>query len=216
MIPARCPVRARASRHPATWPAKSVVATGCVLLPPVVRKLEQYLADEAKREADDRNLVSRTEERREKQRIEAEWITLAKELTTLKPAQIQRLELTQLQLEILDEIRGIESAPARARAVKQLRGALRDLSLENFAQRVRALTDPQQKRIPDDAAVWSERLIGGSDADLTAFVEEFANADRAQMRTLVRNLKHAKELDRPRAQNKLTQVIRRAMQKTST
>jgi ribosome-associated protein len=187
-----------------------------VLLPVVVRKLEQYLADEAKRDADDRNLISRTEERREKQRIEAEWFALAQKLTLLKPSLIERLGLTQLQLEIIDEIRGIESAPARHRAIKQLRGALRDMDLEAFARRLTALTDPQQKRPMDEAAVWSERLTFGSDEDLTTFVGQYTAADRAQIRALVRNSKRAKELERPRALSKLTQVIRKAMQTSSS
>jgi len=177
----------------------------------VVRKLEHVLADQAKRDADDRNVVSRTEEHREEQRVEAERFELAKKLTQLKDGQLERLGLPDHYLTIIAEIRIISSIPARHRAIKRLRAELRDIDFEALARSLAALTDPQAPRHTDAATLWGERLLGESDAALAEFVELFPSADRAQLRTLFRNRLRAKQPEQKRAQNRLLQAIRLAM-----
>jgi ribosome-associated protein len=177
----------------------------------VVRKLEHVLADQAKRDADDRVVVSRTEEHREEQRVEAERFELAKKLTQLKDSQLERLGLPDHYLTIIAEIRVISSIPARHRAIKRLRAELRDIDFEALARSLAALTDPQAPRQADAATLWGERLMGGNDAALTEFLERYPVADRAQLRTLLRNRLRAKQPEQKRAQNRLLQAIRLAM-----
>lgn len=177
----------------------------------MVRKLEHVLADQAKQDADDRNVVSRTEEHREEQRVEAERFELAKKLTQLKDGQLERLGLPDHYLTIIAEIRIISSIPARHRAIKRLRAELRDIDFEALARSLAALTDPQAPRQADAATLWCERLLGGNDAALIEFVEQYPAADRAQLRTLLRNRLRAKQSEQKRAQNRLLQAIRQAM-----
>lgn len=178
----------------------------------MVRKLEQYIAEQAKIAADDRNLVSRTEERRERQRIEAQWFTLATRLTTLKGAQLGRLALPDPVFEILDEIRVIESAPARTRAIKRLRAELRDMDLEFLARQIAALDDPRASRPVNEETAWHERLTSGGDPALAEFLERFPSADRAQIRSLVRNATHAEGSARTRANARLARALGQAIQ----
>jgi ribosomal 50S subunit-associated protein YjgA (DUF615 family) len=181
----------------------------------VVRKLEQYFAEKARIEADDRNLISRSEERREKQQVEAALFALATKLANLKPRQLDRLELAEPLLAIIAEIRVIDNPAARHRATKRLRAQLRDGAVEDLERRLAALTDPQASRVPDEATLWRDRLTTGNDGVLAEFVAACPQADRAQLRALIRNSVRAKEPERPRAAKKLLQAIRSALRAPS-
>jgi ribosome-associated protein len=179
----------------------------------MVRKLEQFLADDARRDDDNRLLISRTEERREKQRVETALLGFAKQLSELKPKQLQQLELDEHVLSILDELRVIDSPPARMRAMKRLRAELRDVDLDAFGRKLADILDPPQRKSLDPVATWCENLRSGGDTALNAFLEQFPAADRAQLRTLVRNLKGAAPTASQRALSKLSVELRAAMQK---
>ncbi|HEY5959473.1 MAG TPA: DUF615 domain-containing protein [Polyangiaceae bacterium] len=184
----------------------------------MVRKLEQYLADDAKREDDDRPIISRSEERREKQRVEAVLLGVAKQLSEMKPKHLEKLAFDDHLLSILDELKVINDPAAKMRAMKRLRGALRDADIDILGQRIAALLDPQQRpvaAVPDAAALWCQRLRDGSDKALDEFVQEFPSADRAQLRTLARNLLNAAPNASQRAIAKLSQAVRAAMRNGS-
>lgn len=177
----------------------------------MVRKLEQYLAEEARQKADDRNLVSRTEERREKQRVEAELFALATKLTELKPSHLERLQLPEHLLTILDELRIIENLSARNRATKRLRAELRDVDAKGLSRRIAALTEPGASKPLDAAGNWSQKLASGGDRELDEFLGLCPDADRAQLRNLLRNVRRAKPEELKRAASRLVQALRVAM-----
>jgi ribosome-associated protein len=177
---------------------------------PVPRKPDQALSDPAATQDDDSRLVSRTDLRRDERRRESTLLALATRLAGLKPAQLDRLGLTDPQLEIIDELRVIESAAARSRALKRLRAALREADLPALGMRMNALSDPKPSA-PDEAIEWRARLIEGTDADLNAFVLRFPGADRAQLRMLARRAARAKPSEQARASYKLEQALRAAM-----
>jgi ribosomal 50S subunit-associated protein YjgA (DUF615 family) len=182
----------------------------------VVRKLEHYLADQAKADADNRNLVSRSEERREQQRIEARLFALATKLSGLKPQKLALLELTQAQLDVIDELRIIENPAARTRALKHLRAELRDFPVDELERRLAELFNPGPHGLRDAGTAWRDRLLNGKDADVFAFAEKFPSADPAQLRALVRNHQRAKEEERSRIAKRFLQAVRTAMQSPST
>jgi ribosome-associated protein len=137
-------------------------------------------------------------------------LALATQLAALKPEQLDPLELTDSQLETLDELRVIESAAARSRALKRLRAQLRDADLSALERRMNATGGPKSTA-PGGAAEWRLRLVSGTDADLNAFVERFPGADRAQLRTLVRRAARARPSEQVRTFRKLEQALRAAM-----
>lgn len=177
----------------------------------MTKKLERDFVAPAISPADDRNLVSRTDVRREHRRRESELLALADKLAKMKPAQLRTLELAETPLEVIDELRVIESAPARNRALKRLRAGLRDVDLEALGRRLHALTCPNPDRPPDEVTTWHARLVAGGDAVLNAFLDRFPDADRARLRTLVRQAIRAKPTDQARASRKLKQALRAAM-----
>lgn len=178
----------------------------------MVRKLESYLDEKAKRDADDRCLVSRTEERREKQRLEAERFELATKLTQLKRGHLDRLELPDPLLEMIDEVHVIQSAPARTRALKRLRAELRDIDLELLGKRLSALSStPGPKAAEAAHSPWLDRLVSGGDPALAEFVQQFPQADRAQLRALIRNVTRSQGNERERATRRLTTLLRQVL-----
>lgn len=182
----------------------------------MVRKLEQYLADEARIAADDRNLVSRTEERRAKQRAEEELFELAERLASLKPQQLARLELADHILDIIDELRIIEDLSARNRATKRLRAELRDVDPKAFNQKIVEVTESRAPKIPDAISIWCDKLTGGTDVELNDFVQHCPDADRAQLRNLIRNVQRAKPNELKRCNEKLAQSVRIALRTAPT
>lgn len=182
----------------------------------MTRKLEPARSDPTTaQDDDDPSLVSRTDVRRGQRRREAQLLALAGRLAALKPAQLPKLELTEAQLEILDELSVIESAAARNRALKRLRAELRDVDLEALERRMSALTDPRLARVPDEAAVWCARLMAGGDPDLNAFMDRFPVADRTQLRMLARRAVRAQPSEQRKAMHKLELALGAAMQAES-
>lgn len=177
----------------------------------MVRKLESYLAERAKIETDTRILVSRTEERREKQKLETERFELATKLTSLKKAHLERLELPSPILEMIAEVRLIQSPPARTRALKRLRAELRDIDLEQLGRQLAALDAPRPSQPPDERTRWLDRLLEGGDLVLLEFVQRFPQADRAQLRTLLRNLPRHQGAERQRLQTRLATLLKHVM-----
>jgi ribosome-associated protein len=177
----------------------------------MVRKLESYLAERAMAEADDRNLVSRSEERREKQRLETERFELATKLTDLKKAHLARLELPEPILEIIEEVHVIQSAPARTRAIKRLRAELRALDLDQLGRRLTALAEPRPTQAPDEQSRRLDRLMEGGDIALSEFVHQYPQADRARLRTLLRNLSRLQGAERQRLRLRLAALLKSAM-----
>ncbi|MGE5788692.1 MAG: DUF615 domain-containing protein [Myxococcales bacterium] len=177
----------------------------------MVRKLEQYIADQAKAAADDRNLLSRSEERREEQQLERQRLALATRLTGLKPNRLETLGLPEDMLEILDELRVIQSAPARTRALKHLRAELRRVDLEQLNRQIDMLSEPAPARPQSPAAEWCDRLMRGDDEVLREFVLEHASADRSQLRALLRKIARSNGADRERARGKLLAVVQSAL-----
>ncbi|MBN1611187.1 MAG: DUF615 domain-containing protein [Polyangiaceae bacterium] len=174
------------------------------------RKLDQDPGDPSSADDVDASLVSRTDLRRDQRRRESVLLALATKLAALKPEQLDRLELTDSQLETIDELRVIASASARNRALKRLRAELRETDLVVLERRMNALTGTGPSA-PAEVTEWRTRLVSGNDADLNAFVERFPGADRAQLRTLARRAVHARPSEQARTSLRLERALRAAM-----
>lgn len=108
----------------------------------MVRKYESYLADQARVDADDRSLVSRTDLRRQEKQEEASLIALAVRLVGMNATRLASLELSEGLLEAVEETRRIKSPGARQRALRRVRKELRGLDWEGLERRLLALVGP--------------------------------------------------------------------------
>lgn len=130
---------------------------------------------------------------------QAEYLQeLGKELTTLGPETLAKIELPEVIRKEIDEFHRIRSYGAQRRQLQLIGKYMRSLD----AAAVRQAIDRAKGN--DKAAVAalhkSERLRDAlieSDENLTAFIEQFPEADIQQVRQLVRNSRKEKEQNKP-------------------
>ncbi len=92
----------------------------------MVRSLTDILAEQRKRDEDDRDLRSRSDARRERKEREAAWVALAEALVSLSERRLEELALPEGLQDAVLEARAIRSPAARMRALRLVRRELRD------------------------------------------------------------------------------------------
>lgn len=177
----------------------------------MVRKLESYLADKARIAQDDSDLTSRSDLRRDRIKAENLYYDLADTLCRIPEKRLAKLGLGDFLLELLAGARRIDSLPARDRALRRVRKELRTLDVAAIQRQLDELDRPRPNAAKLAEGLWTERLLASGDEGLEAFLGDYANADRLQLRTLLRNVAKAKEADRPKASKKLTAALRQVI-----
>jgi ribosome-associated protein len=164
-----------------------------------MRTLADRKNEQAKADADDRDLESRTDRRRQQDVHETMLKTLATRLCNLKPSALERLELDEESLAAVRTARSIRSAPARNRQVNVVRQHLRALG-PALAELVHKLDAPARltpssaaavapSRAPSaEVKVWGERLIEGGDNALAELLALHPATDRQLLRQRMREL----------------------------
>jgi ribosome-associated protein len=164
------------------------------------RRHEQAIAD-----ADDRDLESRTDRRRQQEAHETLLKSLATRLVGMKPAALDRLGLEEELLAAIATAQAIKSAPARNRQVNVVRQHLRSLGpslqplirqLEGNPSRSGAVgAAPPKPPVPaasEQVVAWVERLVESGDEALEQFVAQNPEVDRQQLRQRTRELSRAR------------------------
>jgi ribosome-associated protein len=166
-----------------------------------MRTLADRQHEQAKADADDRDLESRNDRRRREDARETRLKALAVRLVGMKPAALGRLGLDEELLASIATAQVIRSAPARNRQVNVVRQHLRSLGpgLDALLERIEAPRSGEQPapsappaRVSSEAERWLERLSADGDDALEALVAERPNADRQQLRQRMRELARAR------------------------
>jgi ribosome-associated protein len=168
-----------------------------------MRTLADRKNEQAKADADDRDLESRTDRRRQQEAHETRLKALATRLCGMKPGALARFELDDELSAAIATAQAIRSAPARNRQVNVVRQHLRALgpALDALEQRLDAparLGAPREVKVPPPRATspvvlgWNERLADGGDAALAEFLELNPTADRQLLRQRMRELARAR------------------------
>jgi ribosome-associated protein len=157
------------------------------------------------------DLRSRTDARRERKESEEALMRLAKALVDLPQRSLDRLALPESVLDVVVRARLVRDPAPKNRALRLVRIALRDGDSEGITQALEEVHEPPRKSsAPTDLERWRERLLGGGEAALTEYLAAFPDADRRQIRQLVRNVTKAPEATRPAALSSLTKALRRS------
>lgn len=195
-----------------------------------MRTLADRQREREKAEADDRDLTSRTDRRREESSRETALKRLARRLVELKAPKLQGLGLAEELLDAIQEARAIRSPNARNRQIGVVRQHLRDLGpevakLELALERaVGGLPGPVQMSamraapsgavpsgaVPTAVVAWAERLVGEGDTALDELLARCPELDRQQLRQCVRAATKARKAASPdaaRAEQRLRQVL---------
>jgi ribosome-associated protein len=152
------------------------------------RRYEQERAD-----ADDRDLRSRTDAKRERVTEETALMELAKRLVELKDKRLERLALPEDVVEAVVFARSIQSAPALTRQLRLIRQHLRRLGRQALEARLDEAPPPKVAApvaAPDEqtsaASVWLERLLEEGDVALEELLQQHPSADRQALRQQMR------------------------------
>ena len=157
--------------------------------------------------APDETLTSKSERKREMQALQA----LAERLIHSNPQQWQQFDFSTAMLEALDETRRVKGHSAMRRHTRRLAKLLK----HEDAQQVEALferVDRQQHAETERfhrAERWRDRLLEAGDKALEELLDVCPNADRQQLRQLIRGAKQERERNKsPASQRKLFRYIK--------
>jgi ribosomal 50S subunit-associated protein YjgA (DUF615 family) len=164
-------------------------------------------------EDDEGSRRSRTDSKRERVATETALAELAERLLSATPKVLLALQLDEMTLQAVADTRRIESAPARARALRQVRSFLRGADWLTVLRRLDALAGgiaPTALR-ESDAARYAALLSAQGDPGLSRFLADYPGGDRARLRQLLQNVRRAPEAKREKVRRQLEAVIQNTL-----
>lgn len=158
-----------------------------------------------------------SESRSQNRREALEVLALGEKLVELTPAQLARLPLPEGLLEHIEYSKRITPHSARKRQLAFLAKQMRredDATLEAIRDAMDANSETSRREVAIMHRIerWRERLLAEGDTVLAELLDEYPEADRQQLRTLVRNALAEKAKNKPpRAYREIYQVLRGLM-----
>ncbi len=138
---------------------------------------------------------------------------LGERICELSQSDFKRLPLSDTMVDAVAEMRRISSNTARRRHLRRLGKLLREEQLEIIHAFFDESDNQHQNSTQHFHALeqWRDRLIKEGDAAISTFMQEYPEADRQQLRQLVRKAqKEVAEEKPPAASRKLFKVLRTA------
>ncbi|WP_313317018.1 ribosome biogenesis factor YjgA [Stenotrophomonas sp.] len=157
------------------------------------------------------------ESRSQNRREALEVLALGEKLVDLTPAQLARLPIPEGLLEHIEYTKRITSHGARKRQLAFLAKQMRreeDETLEAIRDALDANSETSRREVAIMHRMerWRERLLAEGDVALGELLDEYPQADRQGLRTLVRNALAEKAKNKPpRAYREIYQVLRELM-----
>lgn len=123
---------------------------------------------------------------------------LGEQLVELKPAQLDKLPLSEDLREAILFAQGLHQRGARKRQRQLIGKLMRRAEAEPLQAALAALTtaDPVARRHRQQLEQRCDALIAGDTAVLTAFLDEYPGTDAQQLRQLIRNAARALAQDK--------------------
>lgn len=185
-----------------------------------MRKLESILAERAHLDADDRDLRSRTDAKEERVAVEDTLSELGEALVACKPQWLEKLSLSDRLIDAISDARLIKSPIAKNRQLRIVRRELRDSDwqrvqtlLGELREHGSLLSDVSRPTLPSsDEALWVARLLQQGDPAIADLVEHYPQADRSQLRQLLRNVSKAPADKRAKPEQKLREAVQALVQ----
>lgn len=157
------------------------------------------------------------ESRSQNRREALEILALGEQLVDLTPAQLARLPIPEDLLEHIEYSKRITSHGARKRQLAFLAKQMRreeDETLDAIRNALDANSETSRREVAIMHRMerWRERLLAEGDVALAELLDEHPEADRQELRTLVRNALAEKAKNKPpRAYREIYQVLRNLM-----
>lgn len=158
-------------------------------------------------DADDFGEKSKSQVKRELHALQ----DLGERLATLKPDVLDRLPLTDALRKALADAPKHTANIARKRHLMYIGKLMRDQDTDAILALVDQLDASTRQYNERFHALerWRDRLIGGNDEILEAFVSQYPETDRQQLRSLIRHAQHEAAHNKPpAASRKIFKYIR--------
>jgi ribosome-associated protein len=138
-------------------------------------------------------------------------LVLARQLISMPENRLKRLPLDQDLRNEVDFARSIRSHGARKRQLMTVGKMLRKRDTEELLDAVNNIDEKNRQETVrlHHVEAWRDRLIAGSDQELSEFLEQNQGANVQILRQLIRNAKKEAQLNKPpAAARKLFKVLR--------
>ena len=128
-------------------------------------------------------------------------VELGERLTTLKADTLARLPLTDALRKALAEASKHTAHIARKRHMSFVGKLMRDQDVDAILAVIEQLDSStrQYNERFHNLERWRDRLVDGNDEDLERFIQEYPEADRQHLRSLIRHAQHEKAREKPPA-----------------
>ena len=130
---------------------------------------------------------------------------LSQELSELSANQIKALELPDHIHKSVVEASGMPHKGARKRLLKFITGQLNKIDVEPILEKLARMKTQSAHAVREHhmAERWRDRLIAEGNEALTAFLNDYPDADRQQLRQLLRNAQKEAEAAKPPKSSRL-------------
>ena len=130
---------------------------------------------------------------------------LGEEMSELSATQLKTLELPENIHKALAEVAGMPLKGARKRLLKFIAGQLHKIDVEPIQEKLARIKNKSAHAVREHHIVerWRERLLTEGNDALTELLDEHPDADRQQLRQLVRNAQKEAEAAKPPKSSRL-------------
>ncbi len=159
---------------------------------------------------EDDHIKSKTQVKKEMHALQ----TLGGSLVNLSQAQLDKFNLSETFLYAIAECKKIKSNSALKRQKQFIGKLIRKEDIEHIEQQLNEITQTQHKEVRQQHLVegWRDKLIDTQVDHIQAFITQYPQCDRQQLRQLTAKARQEQGLDKPPANTrKLFKFIRETM-----
>jgi ribosome-associated protein len=156
-----------------------------------------------------------------KSQMKREMLTLqelGEKLVELNAHQLSQIDLPEELATAITQAQAIKKHGAKRRQLQFIGRLMRSVDAENIQQQLDKITQHSAEAISQHHRIeqWRERLLADGDDALTEFINTYPEADRQQLRTLIRSAIQERLKNKPpRFYRKIFQFIKQYVE-TST
>ena len=135
----------------------------------------------------------------------AALFALSEEMSELSASQLKYLELPENIHKAVVEVSGMPHKGARKRLLKFITGQLHKIDVEPILEKLARMKNKSAHAVREHHIVerWRDQLIAGGNETLTELLNEHPQADRQQLRQLLRNAQKEAEAAKPPKSSRL-------------
>ena len=140
---------------------------------------------------------------------------LGEKLVELNEQQLSQIDLSEELSTAISQAQAIKKHGAKRRQLQFIGRLMRNVDAESIQQQLDKITQNSAEAISQHHRIeqWRDRLLADGDEALTEFINTYPDADRQQLRTLIRSTIQERHKNKPpRFYRKMYQLIKQAVE----